>query len=57
MTVAFDVGANIGQTTEVILEHYPNAQIFAFEPVSATFAAYKERFGNRQNVTPNQLAR
>jgi FkbM family methyltransferase len=56
MTVAFDVGANTGQTTEGILGHYPDARIYAFEPVSATFAVFNERVRGHRNVIPNRLA-
>lgn len=56
MQVVFDVGANIGQTTEGILEQYPSARVFAFEPVSATFTQFVSRFGGLPNVKANRLA-
>lgn len=56
MKIVFDVGANIGQTTEGILEQFPATRVFAFEPVSATFAQYIERFGGLPNVKANRLA-
>ena len=34
----FDVGANVGKTALQFSARYPDAQIFCFEPVSATFA-------------------
>ena len=39
ITVFFDVGANIGQTTLCALKNFPNATIYAFEPHEVTFAA------------------
>lgn len=56
MNVVFDVGANIGQSTDAIIEHFPTAQVFAFEPVSATFAQFMQRFGDFPNVKANRLA-
>lgn len=33
----FDVGANIGQTANYFIQHFPNANIYCFEPVKATY--------------------
>ncbi|BBD57366.1 methyltransferase FkbM [Nostoc sp. HK-01] len=33
----FDVGANIGQTSRFLNWHFPQAEIFAFEPINETF--------------------
>jgi FkbM family methyltransferase len=33
----FDVGANVGQTSLMVLEHFPNAEVYAFEPHPDTF--------------------
>lgn len=38
----FDVGANIGQTTLEIKKTFPNAEIWAFEPVENTFIELKK---------------
>lgn len=35
--IIFDVGANIGQTSLFLNKHFPQAEIFAFEPVYKTF--------------------
>ena len=35
--VVFDVGANVGQSTERYLKEFPRATIFSFEPVPSTF--------------------
>lgn len=37
MRVVFDVGANVGQTTKEILEFYPDANIYSFEPIGSVF--------------------
>ena len=34
----FDVGANVGQTTMRLVEAFPAAQVYSFEPVLSTFA-------------------
>lgn len=34
----FDVGAHIGQTAERLLEEFPNAVVYSFEPQSESFA-------------------
>ncbi len=36
--VVFDVGANNGSTTQVVLDKFPEANVFAFEPNPPTFA-------------------
>lgn len=33
----FDVGANIGQTSLFLRQHFQQAEIFAFEPINATY--------------------
>jgi FkbM family methyltransferase len=35
----FDVGANVGQTALKLLEDFPGARIYAFEPVASTYEA------------------
>ncbi|SDT53168.1 methyltransferase, FkbM family [Mucilaginibacter mallensis] len=34
----FDIGANIGQTSNYFLKNFPDAEIYSFEPVAATYA-------------------
>jgi FkbM family methyltransferase len=34
----FDVGANIGQTANYFQKNFPDAEIYSFEPVAATYA-------------------
>ena len=51
----FDVGANIGQTTRTALEHFPQARVFAFEPLEET---YRNLVNNvkAEKFFPHQLA-
>jgi len=35
--VIFDAGANIGQTANYFIKHFPQADIYCFEPVKATY--------------------
>jgi FkbM family methyltransferase len=41
--VIFDVGANIGDYSAMLLRSFPSATVHAFEPHPATFARLKER--------------
>ncbi len=36
--IFFDVGANIGNYALELRRHFPNAEIYSFEPVKSTFA-------------------
>lgn len=48
--VVFDAGANIGLFSLFVLQHYPTAQIYAFEPSSTLFEIFKTNtntFSNR----------
>jgi FkbM family methyltransferase len=38
-TVIFDVGANVGQSAQAFAERFPQATIYAFEPVAAAYQA------------------
>ena len=50
-----DVGANVGQSAEELLSHYPDAGIHSCEPVASTFAKLNEkRFKGK--VTCHHLA-
>jgi FkbM family methyltransferase len=51
LNVVFDVGANIGQTTEAVLQYLPKARIYCFEPVSTTFNALVAHHGAKENVS------
>ncbi len=37
----FDIGANIGQSSQAYLQRFPEADIYAFEPVSASYSKLK----------------
>lgn len=41
--VILDCGANVGQMAESFRIHYPKAEIYSFEPVSAVYAALAEK--------------
>lgn len=49
--VLFDVGANVGQTSEGFLKNFPNAFIHAFEPNEAAFTALKELARHHSRLT------
>jgi FkbM family methyltransferase len=44
--IFFDVGANIGNFSDLLLSHFPSATIYAFEPHPKNFSALK---GNRSS--------
>ncbi|MEA5583279.1 FkbM family methyltransferase [Nodularia harveyana UHCC-0300] len=52
----FDVGANKGQTTLNYRRKFPEAHIFAFEPVNQTFAVLKTNVGADSHVSCFNLA-
>jgi FkbM family methyltransferase len=54
--VIFDVGANIGQTARGLVQYFPSASIFCFEPVASTFHELDRTFGSHRNVTCLQKA-
>lgn len=54
--IAFDVGANIGQTTNEFLLKFKNITIYAFEPNSYAFDMLCNSFSNNSNVVLNKLA-
>ncbi|MBH0238124.1 FkbM family methyltransferase [Methylobrevis albus] len=49
-SIIFDVGANVGGTVAAERECFPDAAIFAFEPVSATFLTLKNRHGDDRHT-------
>lgn len=46
----FDVGANKGKISEIYLDYFPAARIFAFEPFPASMEQYKNRIKNNPRV-------
>jgi FkbM family methyltransferase len=55
-SVIFDVGANVGATVLTLARRFPEARIFAFEPVASTFARLRRATEPLANVTPVQTA-
>ena len=54
--VIFDVGANVGQTSTEFSHNFPQAKIFAFEPIAMTFEQLKENTKKIPNVNCFQIA-
>ncbi|CAN5849256.1 FkbM family methyltransferase [soil metagenome] len=54
--VAFDVGANRGQTLDQLLRFAPAAQIYSFEPAFETFGQLEKGYKGRPNVHLFNLA-
>lgn len=44
--IIFDVGASVGQTTSQYRKHFPQAEIFSFEPMDHSFSKLKTNFGH-----------
>lgn len=53
---AFDVGANVGQTTLSIKERFPHARVHAFEPVGSTFNTLEQNVRALDGVSLHRLA-
>jgi FkbM family methyltransferase len=43
--VVFDVGANVGQYSQAVIERLPSAQLYAFEPSAAAFGKLEATLG------------
>ncbi len=54
--VVVDVGANVGNMSVYYAHEFPAAQIFAFEPVPATYEQLKKRTSRFKNIHCNQYA-
>ncbi len=52
----FDVGANTGQTTSLVLGYFPSCAIYSFEPVGETFRVLRQNMRGHPNVHPRKLA-
>lgn len=52
----FDIGANMGQSTEKYRRFFPHAQIFCFEPVKDTYRQLQRKFENSKNIQCYNLA-
>lgn len=51
----FDVGANIGKWSNIVLSSHPNANVHCFEIVDSTFAQLKDNIGHSDKVTLNNF--
>jgi FkbM family methyltransferase len=56
MRVCFDVGANVGQTALRLLEEFPGAAVYSFEPHPETFAALKSNLRHSAACEPVNIA-
>jgi FkbM family methyltransferase len=56
VSVAFDVGGNVGQTVTEMRRVFPVAQIYSFEPVPTTFAQLVDHYGATDRVECVQSA-
>lgn len=54
--VLFDVGANVGQTTDAMLAAFPAPRVYAFEPSPVTCSALRSAVGKRAGVTVEVIA-
>lgn len=54
--VIFDVGANVGSTAIALAAGFPEATVFAFEPVEATFRTLAKNVAAHDRIRPYNLA-
>lgn len=54
--VFFDAGANIGNYSQLLLKHIPDAEGHLFDPLPACGARLRERFGNCPKIVVNETA-
>ncbi|EAZ91442.1 FkbM family methyltransferase [Crocosphaera chwakensis] len=52
LKIIFDVGANVGQTSQELVKNFPSSYIYAFEPVPNTFKELKKNVSKFQKVKP-----
>lgn len=52
----FDVGANVGDITEMYNTIFPDCTIHCFEPIPGTFERLKQRHAKQQNIMYHQFA-
>ncbi|MFZ4413695.1 MAG: FkbM family methyltransferase [Bacteroidales bacterium] len=48
--IIFDVGANIGQSTSIYINHFKKAEIYCFEPVISTYSILENEFKQYNNI-------
>ncbi|MEO1559276.1 MAG: FkbM family methyltransferase, partial [Cyanobacteria bacterium J06632_19] len=46
----FDAGANVGQTSLFLNRYFPQANIYAFEPIKTTYETLKNHAVNFNNI-------
>jgi FkbM family methyltransferase len=51
----FDVGANVGQSSKFYLIHFPNSQIYCFEPIKETFSKLQQNLKENERVYCYQI--
>lgn len=54
--IIFDIGAYIGDVSLAFNNRFPNARIFSFEPVSASFKTFTQNTNGVKNIQGNNLA-
>jgi FkbM family methyltransferase len=54
--IIFDVGANVGATSVAFSAGFPDATIYAFEPVDTTFRKLTKRVADLPNIRPFNVA-
>jgi FkbM family methyltransferase len=54
--VVFDVGAHHGETVTRLVERFPQARVFAFEPASASYAVLESAVRGLERVEPVNVA-
>jgi FkbM family methyltransferase len=55
-TTIFDIGANAGDTTEILAERFPEARVHAFEPIPSAYRQLQERMRPYRQVRCHELA-
>jgi FkbM family methyltransferase len=56
VSVVFDVGANVGQSSIIYLNRFPNSHIYCFEPVNETFRQLQTNLKGNERVTCYRFA-
>jgi len=56
LKTVFDVGANVGLFSEVILKNNPDSKVLAFEPVSSTYEKLVENLSLNRNMVFQKVA-
>jgi FkbM family methyltransferase len=56
VSIFFDVGANVGDTSLAALKRFPKARVYSFEPHPATFTLLESRLGRNPMVQTERVA-